>query len=201
MKRLLVTGFEPFGNQEINPSELLATELARSIPGVSSLILPVDFKEAFQELLKFIEHQEKFDLIVMLGQAGGREHICLERVAHNWMENRVADKRNPVLEAQKIFAEHADAVMTTLPVEKIRDDLNQQLAHPIVSVSLSAGAYVCNNLYYKVLTHHELLNTPSLFVHVPYLPEQIKDSQMPSMDFKTQLHAISSLIKSLNKYL
>jgi pyroglutamyl-peptidase len=197
MKRILVTGFEPFGDQEINPSELLASELAKTHPMVTSLVLPVDFKEAFLELLKFVEHQEPFDLILMLGQASGRAQVNLERMAHNWMENKTADKKNPAIPAQKIFAEHSEAVMTKLPVEQLRDELNHKLGSNLVTVSLSAGTYVCNNLYYKVLTHHELLKTPALFVHVPLLPEQLKESPHPSMDFKIQLLTLSTLIESL----
>ncbi|WP_413293604.1 pyroglutamyl-peptidase I [Bdellovibrio sp. HCB185ZH] len=198
MKRILVTGFEPFGNQEINPSELLATELAASLPFVRSLILPVDFKEAFQELLKFIEHQSQpFDSIVMLGQASGRSQICLERMAHNWMENKKTDKKNPAVPAQQIFPGHPEAVMTTLPVEEIRDQLNLEFPHAPVVVTLSAGVYVCNNLYYKVLSHQELKNTPALFIHVPLLPEQQKDSSHPVMEFKTQVQILTALIESL----
>ncbi|QDK45828.1 hypothetical protein DOM22_12045 [Bdellovibrio sp. ZAP7] len=198
MKRVLVTGFEPFGNQEINPSELLAVELAATLPAVTSLILPVDFKEAFQELLKFIEHQpQPFDFIVMLGQASGRAQICLERMAHNWMENRNADKKNPAIPAQKIFPGHVDAVTTPLPVEQIRDELNLNFANFPVAVTLSAGVYVCNNLYYKVLNHQELKNIPALFVHVPLLPEQQKDSSHPVMEFKLQVQILTALLETL----
>ncbi|UYL07802.1 pyroglutamyl-peptidase I [Bdellovibrio sp. SKB1291214] len=198
MKRILLTGFEPFGDQVINPSERLANKLSRTVNGIDQLILPVNFDSAFQTLQKHFESSGSFDVIVMLGQAAGRRHICLERFAHNWMENRKADKTNPVVPAQRILENQPDAVMTSLPVESLRDSLNTWLENDPVSVSLSAGNYVCNNLYFKVLTN--IKNTPAVFIHVPLLPEQLKDGEtFPTMEFDTQLLVLTAILETLKK--
>jgi pyroglutamyl-peptidase len=198
MKRILVTGFEPFGDQVINPSERLAHKLSRAINGTDKVILPVNFESAHQEFEKFYQANGPFDAIVMLGQAAGRKHICLERVALNWMENRKADKSNPEIPAQKILENQVNALMTTLPVESLRDRLNSEFSEPRLQVSLSAGNYVCNNLYFKVLA--SVKDTPALFVHVPLLPEQQREGEStPTMEFDTQLHVLTTLIESLKK--
>lgn len=195
MKRLLITGFEPFGDQPINPAQMLVEELAKNDPSLTPLILPVQFELAYQDLKAFIKEQKAFDIILMLGQAGGRSQICLERVAHNWMENKTADRRNPQISARNIFENSPDALMTLLPVEKIRDHVNTTIAGSLVSVSLSAGAYVCNDLYYRSLTENSPSNIPTLFIHVPYLPEQVLTAPTtPSMDFEKQLEVLRQII-------
>lgn len=198
MKRILITGFEPFGDQVINPSERLVSKLSRTVNGIDSLILPVNFELAFQAFQKHVETDGPFDVIVMLGQASGRKHICLERYAHNWMENKKADATNPAIPARKISEGLPEAVMTTLPVETLRDSLNTWLEESPVHVSLSAGSYVCNNLYFKVLTTFK--ETPSVFVHVPLLPEQQRDGEnIPTMEFDTQLLVLTTILESLKK--
>ncbi|WP_413584404.1 pyroglutamyl-peptidase I [Bdellovibrio sp. HCB274] len=204
MKHVLVTGFEPFGDQTINPSERLSLALEKDFPFVTSQILPVEFELAFTELQRSWKDRP-FDALVMLGQAGGRNHICLERYAHNWMENKNADRRNPVITPRPISDGAPAALMTSLPVEELRDHLNQthhdttQPAPP-VSVTLSAGNYVCNYVYFRALQELSGNTIPTLFVHVPYLPEQISaTTSAPSMDFNKQLAVLSSLIQILAK--
>ncbi|WP_413574761.1 hypothetical protein ACLVWU_11070 [Bdellovibrio sp. HCB290] len=202
MKHVLVTGFEPFGDQAINPSEKLALALAQNLPQVTSLILPVEFELAFTELEKFWDTGD-FKAVILLGQAGGRSHICLERYAHNWMENKKPDHRNPAIPARSISASAPAALMTPLAVEELRDTLNDIHQNPKqeqapVSVTLSAGSYVCNYVYFRAL--EKIKNIPVLFVHLPYFPEQTSaTAPAPSMDFNSQLAILSSLIQQLAK--
>ncbi|WP_413557341.1 hypothetical protein [Bdellovibrio sp. HCB209] len=195
MKRILLTGFEPFGDQALNPSELLVKALAAEFSQLTTQVLTVHFDQAVAEINKTLQGNAPFDAIVMLGQAGGRAKICLERYAHNWMENKFADLKNPAIDPRAIETNSPAAIMTPLPVEELRDKLNTQFPNSPTTVTLSAGSYVCNHLYFKTLSHHG--DTPALFVHVPYLPEQTKDSLTPTMEFDTQLAVIRQLLHLL----
>jgi pyroglutamyl-peptidase len=163
--KIILTGFKPFMGDLTNPSEIICQNI--SFPNLITQVLPVDFNQAFLELKKTIE-KEKPDYVIMLGQASGRDRICLEKVALNWNESKHPDESGNFVTPSKINpANEPLALMTKFPINELQDFLDQK-NYP-VKMSFSAGTYVCNNLYYKALT--EFPNLKSIFIHVPYFEE------------------------------
>lgn len=191
---ILISGFKPFLNEKINPSELLveklkviSKELKSADFSIETIILPVEFENAFKALQKKIEQiNPKF--IIMFGQAGGRPNICLEKIALNWNQTKSADEAKYIPATGRI-GDGELALMSTFQV----DDLAAFLADRGLrsEISFSAGAYVCNNLYFKVLKNYPLIQ--SIFVHVPFLPEQGQVSQ-PKMDFNHMLRTANEIL-------
>lgn len=188
---LLITGFRPFLEDDLNPSELLVNELTQEIPNVKGLVLSVSFAKAHEELKKFWHDQGPFSGLIMLGQAGGRASVCLERIAVNWIETPTPDEDKVLPPTGPILAGAPEACINDFfPAEWQR-----RLSHfGPVQISFSAGTYVCNALYYRVLQQGPR-DVKSLFVHVPYLPEQTeRKPATPSMDLATQKKILRELI-------
>lgn len=190
--KILVTGFEAFLGESINPSQLLLKSAAQ-IPGVDTLSLPVAFEKAFP-ILKTQLQKENYQFVFLLGQAAQRNKISLERVAINWRETESADNEGlSAMPGHSILENGDNAYFSTLPLDEMREAL-QALEIP-VEISYTAGAYVCNDLFYK--TAHLLKNTQSRcgFIHVPFLPEQVLNKPgVASMDFKIMEAALKALI-------
>ncbi|AZZ37239.1 hypothetical protein CIK05_10720 [Bdellovibrio sp. qaytius] len=184
---ILVTGFKPFLSEKINPSELLVEKLKVDSQDLVTQILPTEFERAFLELQKTIE-QVNPKFIIMFGQAGGRPNVCLEKIALNWNQTKSADESKYVPTVGRI-GDGELALMSTFAV----DDLSAFLADRRLKTetSFSAGTFVCNNLYFKVLKNYPLIQ--SIFVHVPFLPEQGLVSQ-PKMDFDLMLKTANEIV-------
>lgn len=186
---ILVSGFKPFLNESINPSQMLVESIQNE--QVSKVILPVEFERAFLVLREQIE-QIKPKMVIMLGQAGGRFKVSLEKVALNWRQTESADESGCLPKPGKIDPVNSLALMTQFPVD---DLLSELLKVDIpVELSFSAGTFVCNDLYYKVLKQYP--NIPSVFIHVPYIKEQNHLDQ-PSMNFETLVKMINIIINFL----
>lgn len=185
---ILVSGFKPFLNEKINPSELLVEKLKVNYQDLKSVVLPVEFDRAYVELQKQID-QVKPKFVIMFGQAGGRPNVCLEKIALNWNQTKSADESKFVPQTGRI-SDGELALMSTFQV----DDLAAFLADRRLKteVSFSAGAFVCNNLYFKVLKNNPLIQ--SIFVHVPFLPEQGLASQ-PKMEFEQMFETASQIVQ------
>lgn len=185
---ILVSGFKPFLNEKINPSELLVEKLKVKYQDLKSVVLPVEFNRAYVELQKQIE-QVSPKFVIMFGQAGGRPNVCLEKIALNWNQTKSADESKFVPQTGRI-GDGELALMSTFAI----DDLAAFLADRRLrtEISFSAGAYVCNNLYFKVLKNTPLIQ--SIFVHVPFLPEQGLPSQ-PKMDFDKMYETAEQIVQ------
>ncbi|MNS67248.1 Pyrrolidone-carboxylate peptidase [compost metagenome] len=196
MAKILVTGFRPFNNEAINPSEILLSEIKEVLSSdeVDTLLLPVSYQNSFAVLMSHLQQNSEYKAILMLGQAGGRDKISLERVALNWCESGPdEDGHQPAV----------GPILANAPAAHIADffptvwaDILKEVAP--TAVSSTAGTFVCNTLYFKVL--NELKNkTNALFVHVPYLPEQaaLKTKPTPSMPLADQFAVIKKLITLL----
>lgn len=191
MKKILLTGFEPFGGQTMNPSEKLVSTLASIRADVEGVILPVSFAESFPVFQRRF-NPDLFHSVVMLGQAAGRKAVSLERVALNWQQARGGEEDHRPLQIGRIRPDGAEAVIVDLPLEKWQIELST-LAE--VEVSLSAGSYVCNYMYYRVLTELTGGRIPTLFVHVPLLPEQLSlGESRPVMEFERQLSVLQKVL-------
>jgi pyroglutamyl-peptidase len=188
--KILVTGFMPFLGEKINPSEMLANELAQNFPEVTSLILPVEFKKSF-EVLKSHLKNNTYDYIVSLGQASSRSKISLEKIALNWIQSEHKDESGNQPKPGKIN-EGPLALMTEIQIDNIYQKLKAE-NYPI-EISFSAGTYVCNELYFRELSE---LKTNSVFIHVPLIESQAYESGKPFIRYGESLMTISAVISEL----
>lgn len=196
-RRVLLTGFAPFDGETTNPSYEAVKALPDRLCGIALIKkeLPVVFGAAGDALKAAIAQAEP-DLVVCTGQAGGIAAITLERVAVNLRDASIADNGGQKPQDAPVIEGSAAAYFTKLPVKKIAESLRKQdiPAH----LSLSAGAYVCNDVFFTLL--HELETTyPQIsggFVHVPYLPAQAaqKSVPAPSMELAAITRALSCVI-------
>ncbi len=197
MKRMLLTGFAPFHGEVINSSEKLVRTIAENsdYAWLDTLILPVSFKKAPEILFQSLSVQD-YDTVLMLGQSGGRQKISLERVALNWVETYLSDETGYKPKPGVIDSAAEKAFFSTWPLHDIEQVLlNQKIP---VEISFSAGSYVCNYLYFKVTAELFLMNKSCLFVHVPYLPEQIVDKKdKAAMDFSVMQTGVEQILNFL----
>ena len=170
----------------------MAKALANLFPEVESFILPVEFKNSF-EILKKQVAVTKPDYLIMLGQASGRARVCLEKIGLNWVQTQRRDEAGVQPADGKIFSDSSLALMSDFPIDQMYFELRKQ--NLPVEISFSAGAYVCNDLYFRALK--EFTDLKSVFVHVPLLPEQLDENdERPSLDFEKQLDILKLLIHS-----
>ena len=194
MKKILLTGFEPFGGSIINPSQQVALALDSQVIGqciVTSEILPVDRTGAPQALLASIKRHHP-NAIVCLGEATGRMAVSVERIAINLMDYRIPDNLGEQVIDQPVVAGGPDAYMSTLPVRDIFGEI--LLADIPVGMSLSAGAFLCNQVFYAGRHYVEGLEKPIPlgFIHLPALPEQAAKNSPPcaSMSLEMDIRAV-----------
>lgn len=191
--KILVTGFKPFLGETLNPSEMLAQDLAQAFQQVESLVFPVEFENAF---LKLKEHLSvyQYSYIILIGQASGRSKVGLEKIGLNWQQSEHADEKGFKPNTGPIAVGEELAVMTTFDTDSAFKHLKN--LNKSVEISFSAGTYVCNDLYYRSLKHfHE---SKIIFVHVPMIKEQIKDSKNPNyLEYTETLDTLKKLIEFL----
>lgn len=192
--KILVSGFKPFLGQKINPSQKLALDLQSQFDDVEAIILPVEYKQSFLILEREIQNHEP-DFVIMLGQAADRKNICFEKIGLNWVQSKHADEAGVKPEPQAIEKSQALALMTAFPVDKHYEILKQK-NYP-VEISFSAGAYVCNDLYFRIL--NEFPKLKAVFVHVPLVKEQVEQTNMAFLDYQTQLEVLTELIHSVRR--
>lgn len=194
-KNLLVTGFDPFGDQKINPSQL-AVSLLPDVIGqyrIHKLILPTVYGTAAETAYKkALEIDAKG--IVCIGQAGGRPHITPELVGVNIRESAVPDNEGNVFSGQPVSETGPAAYFSTLPVRRMVDAIKKE-GIP-ARLSYSAGAFVCNDLLYTLLDRFSETDTGVCFIHVPFLPEQT-ESGKPSLAVEDILKGIIAAIKQI----
>ena len=189
MKKLLITGFEPFGGEQINPSWDAVERLDAEIGGYSltKLRIPVVFGEAAEIVLN-TARQLAPDVIICVGQAGGRGAITPELVGINLRNASIPDNLGNKPCDERIVEDGSDAYFSTLPVRKIAEAIN---ASGVPSqVSYSAGAYVCNDVLYTLLAHYNGSETKVGFIHVPYSTEQGKSPALTIDDICSSLKIV-----------
>jgi len=171
---VLVTGFEPFDGEAVNPSQ----EIARALDGetiaghrVVGATLPTEFARSLDTLDLLID-QHRPALVLALGLAGGRGGISLERVAINLIDARIADNAGLQPVDVPVVENAPNAYFSTLPIKAMLARLRQ--ADIPATISHSAGTFVCNQVFFG-LAHRIATRQPQLrggFVHVPWLPGQ-----------------------------
>ena len=195
MRKLLITGFEAFGGETINPSWDAVCRLPDVICdfSITKLCLPVVFGEAAQKVISVAQEIEP-DVILCIGQAGGRSAVTPEMVGINLRYANIPDNEGNRPMDEEIVSGGKAAYFSTLPVRDIAANINSKGISS--QVSYSAGAYVCNDLLYSLLDHFSLTQTKVGFIHVPYSDEQGKEN-MPSLPLKAITQAIIAAIETI----
>ena len=193
MTKILMTGFEPFGIASANPSG----EIMKQISGdnIVTAILPVAYTRSAERLIQLIaEHNP--DVVICFGQAEGRTQITPEKIAINLDDARLADNDGVLRSDEKILDNGPDAYFTTLPVKEFAAAITAKGIPS--SVSLSAGAFLCNHVFY--VAQNELAGTKvrSGFVHVPLMDSQAPEFPgMPTMPLEQMVTAVRAMLEVL----
>lgn len=202
--KLLLTGFEPFNESNVNPSEQVvkALEKHKSEVHLYPVILPVDRLRAPQELIGYLETIRP-DAVICLGEAPRRMRISIERVAINLQDYSIPDNAGNLVSDEPIVPGGPAAYFVTLPVKKILQRI-LEVGIP-AELSLTAGSYLCNQITYMLLhtLHQQDRHISAGFIHLPYLPEQAAaisqagKGAVPSMAMDTMVAAIEVAIQVL----
>lgn len=173
---ILVTAFDPFGGQSINPAQLAVEKLPDTIGchTIIKAVVPTIFGQA-GDLVTALMDAHAPDAVVCVGQAGGRDAITPERVAINIMDAKSGDNAGFIPTDIPVIPDGPAAYFSTLPVKAMVAAIND--AGIPAKLSNTAGTFVCNHLLYRCL-HHAATRMPECrcaFLHVPYIPEQIKE--------------------------
>lgn len=189
MKRLLITGFDPFDGNAVNPSWAAVSQLPERIGdfALCKLALPTVFGLAAE---KALETARQFlpDLILCVGLAGGRDAVTPERIAVNIRDARIPDNAGNQPTGQRIVEDGLAAYFATVPVEKMAQAIRD--AQIPAAVSNTAGTFVCNDLLYSLLHHYAATATRVGFIHVPNTP----DLGAPAMALETIAAALQAAI-------
>ena len=200
--KVLITGFDPFGGESINPAWEAVKAMKDNIDGIEviKLQIPTVFKKSAEKLFAGIE-EHKPDAVICIGQAGGRYDISVERVAINMDDGRITDNEGYQPIDTPVYEDGENAYFATLPIKGIVEEI--KLAKIPASVSNTAGTYVCNHIMYSLLYYisKNNLNIKGGFIHVPYITEQVVDKKnMPYMEVTTITKALECAVQALNKY-
>ena len=186
MSKILVTGFEAFDKSALNPS----AEIVKALIGddLVTAILPVVFGQASSKLKELIE-LHKPTAVLCLGLAVGRSEITPERIAINLDNARIADNAGNQPLEQKINADGPDGHFSTLPIEKMVASM--KAAGIPASISLSAGTFVCNHIFYVLQDYLKDSSVKSGFMHVPLMDEQRKEfPTLPTMPIRQMVAGV-----------
>lgn len=191
--KILVTGFEPFAGATLNPSGEIVKRLERE--GLVTAILPVEYDAATARVLELVEEHQP-DAVICLGQAEGRSTISFERVAVNLDDAKLADNAGVTRIDTEINPNGAAAYFTTLPIREMADAVFE--AGIPASLSLSAGTFVCNHIFYELQQALAATGVPSGFVHVPLMHEQAPEFDgKPTMAIEDQVAALQVALEVL----
>ena len=197
--KIIVTGFDPFGGETINPS----IECVKALPEIEGvelirLELPTVFKESAKRLNEVI-NDVKPDAVLSVGQAGGRPGITMERIAINIDDARIPDNISQQPIDETIQTEGEAAYFTTLPIKRIVKAIRELRIS--AEVSNSAGTFVCNHIMYQSLFAATKADKPfkAGFMHIPFIPEQTTDK--PSLPLEESTKAVQIAIETIRDYL
>ena len=190
--RLLITGFDPFGGATVNPS----WEAVRLLPDrigdveIHKLMIPTVFGMAARTVMEKVELCQP-QVILCVGQAGGRNGVTPERIGINVRNGRIPDNAGNQPREQPVIEDGPDGLFATVPVvEMVRA---MEATGIPASVSNSAGTFVCNDTLYTLLYRYRGTGIRVGFIHVPYLPEQ----GTPSLPLEDTVRALSAAISVL----
>lgn len=199
--KILVTAFEPFGKETVNP----ALEILRVLPDsileqpIIKLEIPTVRYKSVSAIIEMIKKHHP-DVVLSLGQAGGRADITIERVGINIDDFGIEDNEHNMPIDEKIVENGPDAYLVSLPIKDMLHNIRESMIP--TSISNTAGTFVCNHVIYSTRHYCEInqLNVRSGFIHVPFLPQQIIDKpSFPAMPLETMEKAIILAIEAIIK--
>ena len=196
MARVLLTGFEPFGGATVNPSWTAASLAAAEPPAgvrAEAVLLPCVFGDSVAALRAAVLRTRP-DLVLCVGQAGGRPDVTVERIAVNLDDAPIPDNagRRPVDEP--VVPGGPAAYFGSLPLKACVAAV--RAAGLPASVSQTAGTFVCNHVFYGLM-HLIATELPDLrggFVHIPFAPEQVADQSRPSLPAACSAEALRVIV-------
>lgn len=201
--KILVTAFDPFGGESINPALEAVKLMKDKIDGaeIVKLEIPTVFRKSIDKVAEAIV-KENPDVVLSIGQAGGRFEVTPERVGINVDDARIPDNEGNQPIDVPIYEDGAPAYFTTLPVKAMVEAIRE--AGLPSSLSNSAGTFVCNHIMYGVLYQIEKMgkNIRAGFIHVPFIPEQVARRPAPApcmsmVDIAKALEAaVSAIVKN-----
>lgn len=199
--KILVTGFDPFGGEPINPAIESVKRLPDNIEGaeIIKLEIPTVRKKSLEKIEKAINEHNP-DVILSIGQAGGRSDISIERVGINLDDFRIPDNEGNQIIDEPIFPDGENSYFVKLPVKAMVQ--NVQKNNIPASVSYTAGTFVCNHVLYGVLylIEKKYKGKKSGFIHIPFLPQQVVDKRnTPSMELNTIVKGLTAAIEAIVK--
>ena len=198
---ILVTAFDPFGGEKINPALEAVKQLEDHIGEhtITKLEIPTVFHESKEAVDKELA-KGGYDAVLAIGQAGGRYDLTPERVGINIDDARIADNNGNQPIDVAIQEDGAPAYFSNLPVKKMTEAIKQ--AGVPASLSNTAGTFVCNHILYQ-LGYLADKSYPGLlfgFIHVPFIPEQVTDKpEKPSMSIETIAKGLTAAINAISR--
>ena len=199
--KILVTGFDPFGGESINPALEAVKKLPDTISGAQ--IIKQEIPTVFERSIKVLEDaikEHEPDVVLSVGQAGGRYDITVEKVAINLQDARIPDNDEAQPVDKKVFEDGENAYFATIPVKAIVENINK--AGIPASVSYSAGTYVCNNIMYAglYLINKKYPHIRGGFIHVPFITDQVVTKpNVASMALADITEALESAVEAIIK--
>lgn len=197
--KILITGFDPFCGEKVNPAieavKLLPDELYGT--EIIKLEIPTVIRKSIEKIAKKIEEVNP-DVILSVGQAGGSSDISVERIGINCDDCRIPDNEGNQPIDEKIFENGADAYFSTLPIKAMVEEIKR--AGIPASISNSAGTFICNHVLYGVryLCETKYPGKKSGFIHIPYMPSQCLDKRdMPSMSTGDVILGLKAAVKAI----
>lgn len=197
--KILVTGFDPFGGEKINPSIETVKRLPGEIAGakIIKLEIPTVCGKSVEVIEEAIIRYDP-DVILSVGQAGGRADISVERIGINVDDFRIPDNEGNQRTDEPIDPQGPDAYFVKVPVKAMAERIRER--NIPVSVSNTAGTFVCNHVIYGVcrLIDVKYPGKRSGFIHIPYLPQQVLDKRnTPSMSQELMVEAVTAAIEAI----
>ena len=199
--KILVTGFDPFGGEPTNPAIESVKRIDDNIEGAE--IIKLEIPTVFHKAADVVEEKIKEvnpDVVLSIGQAGGRYGITVERVAINEDDARIEDNEGNQPIDVAIREDGAPAYFSTLPIKAMVEEIKKE--NLPASVSNTAGTFVCNHIMYQDLYLAEKYgNIKAGFIHVPYLTEQVVDKKdTASMSLEDIVKGLNAAIRAIVKY-
>ncbi len=200
--KILVTAFDPFGGESINPALEAVKLMKDTIEGaeIVKLEIPTVFGKSIEKTANAILIENP-DAVLCVGQAGGRFEVTPERVAINVDDARIPDNEGNQPIDKPIYEDGEPAYFATLPVKAMVEAIRKEGVPS--SLSNSAGTFVCNHIMYGVLYEIAKMNKEirAGFVHVPFIPQQVvgRPSPAPSMSIADITRALEAAVSAIVK--
>jgi len=200
MKKILITGFQPFGKETINPALEAVKKLSEyQLDGaeIVTCSVPVVYLESIDAVIYAIKTHQP-DYVLTIGQASGRAAITPERVAINVDDFRIPDNAGNKVIDKPIAVEGPDAYFSTLPIKAMVKAM-QDKGIP-AQVSNTAGTYVCNHLFYGIQHYLRNTNIRHGFIHIPLLPSQSTDGLQPTLSLDLIVEGLAIAAQAIVDY-